>query len=188
MPQQLIYNYGNDKVYAVNDEKEETELTATMKVYDLDGKVLIDARCEVEMPEGCSKPVFDVMSIAGGESPVKFVFLTLEDAAGNVVSRNEYCLAEVMDEHNWSKYRWWRTQIESYADFSALNEIAEADVAVSVTKDADGEYIVPAYWTDNLVSIEPGQTLTFKCSADDIPDGAAVEVEGWNVEGIRIGL
>jgi hypothetical protein len=37
-PRQLIYNYGNDKVYAVNDEKEDIDLIAKMKVYDLDNE------------------------------------------------------------------------------------------------------------------------------------------------------
>lgn len=204
-PQQLIYNYGNDKVYAVNDEKEDMKLTAAMKVYGLDGSVVIDASTEVDMPMGCSLPVFDVMSVAGGESPVKFVFLSLTDADGNVVSRNEYVLADVMDRHDWKKYRWWRTQMESYADFSPLNNLAAADVEASMVKtaeglevtlenkssvvaffvrmalkDVEGEYVIPAYWSDNLVTLAPGQSLTFKCTAD-VPKGAAVEIDGWNV-------
>lgn len=206
-PQQLIYNYGNDKVYAVNDEKEDMTLTASMKVYGLDGKVLADARCDVEMASGCSVPVFDVMSITEGESAVRFVFLTLEDARGNVVARNDYCLAEVMDKHDWSKYRWWRTQVESYADFSSLNDLAPAEVETSLSikaneikvtlenksdvpaffirmalLDDSGEYIVPAYWNDNLVSLEPRQSLTFTCKSEqEIPGGAEIKVEGWNV-------
>ncbi len=206
-PQQLIYNYGNDKVYAVNDEKEDMTLTAAMKVYGLDGKVLADARCDVEMASGCSVPVFDVMSITEGESAVRFVFLTLEDARGNVVARNDYCLAEVMDKHDWSKYRWWRTQVESYADFSSLNDLAPAEVETSLSikaneikvtlenksdvpaffirmalLDDSGEYIVPAYWNDNLVSLEPRQSLTFTCKSEqEIPGGAEIKVEGWNV-------
>jgi len=201
-PQQLIYNYGDNHVYAVNDEKEDMELTARMKVYGLDGKVLSDASCDVEMPMGCSRKVFEVPAM----EKVGFVFLTLEDHKGRVVSRNEYCLAEVMDKHDWAKYRWWRTQLESYADFSALNGIAAADVISSLKKtsegievtlenksdivaffirmalkNTEGEYIVPAYWSDNLVSLAPGQKLTFTCTVDEIPTGATVEVEGWNV-------
>jgi exo-1,4-beta-D-glucosaminidase len=156
------------------------------------------------------------MSIAGGDSPVKIVFLTLEDSHGRIVARNEYCLAEVMDKHDWSKYRWWRTELESYADFSALNDLSPAEVQATVTrkgdkldvtlsnkaevpaffirmalKDASGEYIVPAYWNDNLVSLEPGQTLTFSCRCGqdkEILDGATVTVEGWNVAGSVIEL
>ena len=202
-PQQLIYNYADEMVYAVNDEKEDRELKARMKVYGLDGKVLSDAQCTVDMPMGCSKPVFE--TLASESSPVQFVFLNLEDGKGNVVSRNEYVIAEVKDKHDWSKYRWWRTQMESYADFSALNSLAHADVAVSASrkgdeikvtmenksqhvaffirmsvKDSEGELVVPAFWNDNLVSLEPGQTMTYSCKAAG-DQAATLHVSGWNV-------
>ena len=200
-PQQLIYNYANNTVYAVNDEKADMSLTAEMTVYGLDGSVVGETSSAVEMPMGCSVPVFEVPAV----EKVGFVFLTLTDASGNVVARNEYVLPEVKDKHDWTKYRWWRTQLESYADFSPLNGLAAADVKASMVrtaeglevtlenkssvvaffvrmalKDAEGEYVVPAYWSDNLVSLAPGQSLTFTCTAD-IPKGATVEVDGWNV-------
>ena len=200
-PQQLIYNYANNTVYAVNDEKEDMSLTAAMTVYGLDGSVVGETSAAVEMPMGCSVPVFEVPAV----EKVGFVFLTLTDASGNVVARNEYVLPEVKDKHDWAKYRWWRTQMESYADFSPLNDLAAADVKASMVrtadglevtlenkssvvaffvrmalKDAEGEYVVPAYWTDNLVTLAPGQKLTFTCTAD-MPEGATVEIDGWNV-------
>ena len=200
-PQQLIYNYANNTVYAVNDEKADMSLTAEMTVYGLDGSVVGETSSAVEMPMGCSVPVFEVPAV----EKVGFVFLTLTDASGNVVARNEYVLPEVKDKHDWTKYRWWRTQLESYADFSPLNGLAAADVKASMVrtaeglevtlenkssvvaffvrmalKDAEDEYVVPAYWSDNLVTLAPGQSLTFTCTAD-VPKGATVEVDGWNV-------
>ena len=200
-PQQLIYNYANNTVYAVNDEKEDMSLTAAMTVYGLDGSVVGETSAAVEMPMGCSVPVFEVPAV----EKVGFVFLTLTDASGNVVARNEYVLPEVKDKHDWAKYRWWRTQMESYADFSPLNDLAAADVEASMVrtaeglevtlenkssvvaffvrmalKDAEGEYVVPAYWSDNLVTLAPGQTLTFTCTAD-LPKDETVEIDGWNV-------
>ena len=200
-PQQLIYNYANNTVYAVNDEKEDMSLTAAMTVYGLDGSVVGETSAAVEMPMGCSVPVFEVPAV----EKVGFIFLTLTDASGNVVARNEYVLPEVKDKHDWAKYRWWRTQLESYADFSPLNGLAAADVKASMVrtaeglevtlenkssvvaffvrmalKDAEDEYVVPAYWSDNLVTLAPGQSLTFTCTAD-VPKGATVEVDGWNV-------
>ena len=200
-PQQLIYNYANNTVYAVNDEKADMSLTAAMTVYGLDGSAVGETSATVEMPMGCSVPVFEVPDV----EKVGFVFLTLTDASGNVVVRNEYVLPEVKDKHDWTKYRWWRTQLESYADFSPLNDLAAADVEASMVrtaeglevtlenkssvvaffvrmalKDAEGEYVVPAYWSDNLVTLAPGQSLTFTCTAD-MPKGSTVEIDGWNV-------
>ena len=198
-PQQLIYNYGDKHVYAVNDEKEDMDLKAFMTVYGLDGNILSDAKCDVEMAAGSSIKVFETPEL----DKIGFVFLRLEDAKGNVVSRNEYCLAEVMDKHNWEKYRWWRTQLESYADFTALNDLAAAEVTAEAVKtenglnvtlenkssvvaffirmslkDDAGNLVIPAFWSDNLVTLAPGEKLTFSCKADG---GKTVEVSGWNV-------
>ena len=206
--QQLIYNYGNNKVYAVNDEKANASLKASMTVYGLDGTMVGEACKDIDMPMGCSFEVFEVPAV----DKVGFVFLTLTDEAGEVVARNEYVLAEVMDKHDWSKYRWWRTQVESYADFSALNSLAIASVNTSVAKvdgglevtltnnspfvaffirmalkDAAGEYVVPATWNDNLVTLAPGQSLTYKCTAE-VPSGATLTVEGWNVAKCTLAL
>lgn len=199
-PQQLIYNYADNHIYAVNDEKEDVELKAKMKVYGLDGTLLCDASADADMKMGCSKKMFEVLPEA---KDVSFVFLSLEDDKGNVVSRNEYVLAEVMDKHDWSKYRWWRTQIESYGDFSALDDLAPADVEVKVKKEGktidvtlenkssavaffvrmdlkiDGE-MFPAFWTDNLVTLQPGESRTLSCEvATDLE--MSLTVSGWNV-------
>lgn len=95
--------------------------------------------------------------------------------------------------------------MESYADFSALNSLDPADVAVSASrkgdeikvtmenksqhvaffirmsiKDSEGELVVPAFWNDNLVSLEPGQTMTYSCKAAG-DQAATLHVSGWNV-------
>ena len=209
-PQQLIYNYGDNYLYAVNDEKEDVQLRAHMKAYGLDGKLLCDASSDADMPMGSSVKLFEVYPKGEDIDDVMFLFLTLTDKKGNIVSKNEYVIAEVMDKHDWNKYRWWRTQIENYADFSALDELAPAEVAVSVSKEntehgempcvtlenksdvvaffvrmdikyRNGE-IFPAMWSDNLVTLQPGETLTVNTGAMII-DGidAKLVISGWNV-------
>lgn len=104
--------------------------------------------------------------------------------------------------------------MESYGDFSALNSLAHADLVtdstvkgnkVTVTlknvsevvaffidlkiKDAEGEIIVPGFWSDNLVSVAPGQEITLTWSnGKDIPEGSALEISGWNIEDCRFNL
>ena len=194
-PQQLIYNYGDNYIYAVNDEKQDMELRAHVMAYGLDGTLLCDASADADIPMGSSTRLFEVLGL---EDDVNFVFLTLEDKKGNVVSANEYVIAKVMDKHDWSKYRWWRTQVESYADFSALNNLSQAEVSVSVNgnkvtlenksdvvaffirmdlKDAEGN-VLPGYWTDNLVTLQPHQTKTYEFKPDN---EATLTVSGWNV-------
>ena len=157
------------------------------------------------------KKLLEVLPKGEDIDDVMFLFLTLTDKKGNVVSKNEYVIAEVMDKHDWSKYRWWRTQMQSYADFSALDDLAPAEVVVSISKEnmehgampyvtlenksdvvaffvrmdikySDGE-IFPALWSDNLVSLQPGESLTVNTGAMII-DGLDAElvISGWNVD------
>ena len=42
--------------------------------------------------------------------------------------------SDILLREDWSKYRWWRTQMQSYADFSALDNLAPAEVAISDLK------------------------------------------------------
>ena len=201
-PQQLIYNYADRHIYAVNDEKQDMKLRAHAMVYGLDGTVLCNASADANMPMGSSTKLFEILGL---EDDINFVFLTLEDKKGNVVSSNEYVIAKVMDKHDWSKYRWWRTQLESYADFSALDKLAQANVSVSIKgntvtlenksdivaffirmdlKDKNGE-ILPGYWTDNLVTLQPNQTKTFSFKSDNV---TTLNVSGWNIAPQTIAL
>ena len=42
-------------------------------------------------------------------------------------------------------------------------------------KDAEGNMIVPAYWSDNFFTLLPGQTKTVTCKADVA--GAKIELD-----------
>ena len=208
-PQQLIYNYADNHIYGVNDEKEDVRLKANLKAYGLDGKLLCDASADADMPMGSSTKLFEVLPKGEDIDDVMFLFLTLEDKDGNVVSRNEYVIAEVMDKHDWSKYRWWRTQIESYADFSALDTLAPAEVSVAVSEEntitlenksdvvaffvrmdlKHNGNVLPVLWSDNLVTLQPGETLTINTNGMNICGiDAELVISGWNVSEQKIEL
>ena len=208
-PQQLIYNYADNHIYGVNDEKEDVRLKANMKAYGLDGKLLCDASADADMPMGSSTKLFEVLPKGEDIDDVMFLFLTLEDKDGNVVSRNEYVIAEVMDKHDWSKYRWWRTQLESYADFSALDTLAPAEVSVAVSEEntitlenksdvvaffvrmdlKHNGNVLPVLWSDNLVTLQPGETLTINTNGMNICGiDAELVISGWNVSEQKIEL
>ena len=161
------------------------------------------------MPMGSSTKLFEVLPKGEDIDDVMFLFLTLEDKDGNVVSRNEYVIAEVMDKHDWSKYRWWRTQIESYADFSALDTLAPAEVSVAVSEEntitlenksdvvaffvrmdlKHNGNVLPVLWSDNLVTLQPGETLTINTNVMNICGiDAELVISGWNVSEQKIEL
>ena len=49
-------------------------------------------------------------------------------------------------------------------------------------KNAEGELVTPAFWSDNFVTLKPGETRTYTCRLDgQSPVGLNIEVSGWNV-------
>ena len=57
-------------------------------------------------------------------------------------------------------------------------------VRLRVLKSKDGEQILPSTWSDNYVSLLPGEsrTLTARWRSEDAPGATpAVVVDGWNV-------
>ena len=187
-PQQLIYNKDKNFVFAVNDDKGEVGLTAKILTYDQSGKLVSRTRSFVNMTEGVSKHLFRVPAI---KTDLGFIFLSLEDENGNIVSRNEYCISGDLSKR---EYR------------SALDKLARTEVAHTVARDgnsikvklenkgtsvaffieaelktAEGEITVPTLWNDNFVTLAPGETRTLTChSTENIPENAIVTVSGLN--------
>ena len=201
--QQLVYNYVDKFVYAVNDGADDCKYTAHAEIYDLNGKLTTKAQCDANLVAGESVKLFEIPAC----ETVSFMFLTLKDKAGNEVASNTYCLSPVEDIHDWAHYNWIRIKLLQHADYKALADLKKADVEtdvkingneVTVTlknnsdvvaffvrmalKDAAGELVTPAFWTDNFVSLKPGETRTYTCrtEAADVKD-MNVEVSGWNV-------
>jgi exo-1,4-beta-D-glucosaminidase len=152
------------------------------------------------MHAGTSTKLFEIPQC----EEVSFMFLTLKDSKGNEVATNTYCLSPVDDIHDWDNYNWIRIRLKQHADYKALNDLKSAGVeahaerdgdTVKVTltnnsevvaffvrmslKDAAGELVTPAFWSDNFISLRPGETRTYTCKAEG---GSNVEISGWNVE------
>jgi exo-1,4-beta-D-glucosaminidase len=199
-PQQLVYNYVDKHIYAVNDEAECFDLTAHAELYNLAGELTTKAQCDAHMHAGTSTKLFEIPQC----EEVSFMFLTLKDSKGNEVATNTYCLSPVDDIHDWDNYNWIRIRLKQHADYKALNDLKSAGVeahaerdgdTVKVTltnnsevvaffvrmalKDAAGELVTPAFWSDNFISLRPDETRTYTCKAEG---GSNVEISGWNVE------
>ena len=209
-PQQLIYNYYDRHVYAVNDEAGDCSLSAHAEVYNVSGAKIWDTDSEAAMPAGSSVRLFSVPE--SGE--VSFLFLSLRDKTGKEVAGNVYCLSSTADVHDWAHTDWVRTPLLKNADYTGLAALEEAAVQTSVkrngdilevelantsdvvaffvrmaVKDADGEMAVPVFWSDNRISLKPGETGIFTCDISGCPSDAAVlEVSGWNVPAKTVSL
>lgn len=200
-PQQLVYNYYDNCVYAVCDENSDVVLTSDVWIVGLDGRQILHQQSQSDFGECQSYKLFELPEC----EELSFMFLSLTDSKGNEVASNEYVLSPVKDIHNYRRYNWIRTPLKQHADYTALSELKPAEVGASVKKtagglavelknnsdvvaffvrmalkDASGELVTPAFWSDNFVSLMPGETKTYSCAASGA-EGNCLEISGWNV-------
>lgn len=200
-PVQLIYDYVKHTVFAVNEQLDMTQLYASMRLYDLNGKLLAERKQPVNIAPYSSVKTFDVPTTEG----VSFLFLKLTDAEGREVADNYYILSSQADEYDWSTSDWYKTEFTRYANYQPLSSLAQAEVEIkdvdyhdgklSLTlsnhsdqvacflrlsaKDSKDNLIVPAFWSDNYLSIEPHAEVKVDCKLPTQPQ--TLSIEGWNV-------
>ena len=207
-PLQLVYDYAKRTVYAVNEQQSMRQLQASMSLYALDGKLIAERRQPVGIAPYSSVKTFDVPSVNG----VSFLFLTLKDGDGNLIANNEYVLSSVADEYDWSTSDWYKTEFTRFADYTPLSQMSKADVQVKdkdyndgrltftlannaecvaffirlSVKDATGNLIVPAFWSDNYISIPPHGEVQITCDLPEVPQ--SLIISGWNLSDVNFKL
>ena len=186
-PLNLSYNYADETVYAVNDSRfASDDLTAVVRAFDLSAQEIYNQSYEIDLPPAKAQPL---VSLADQESPtpVWFLDLRLHDASGAEVARNFYWLSTEPDVLDYENNLWFVTPTKEFADFTALDDLLEAELDVSAgasagdsgakvtvqlsnsseslaffvelrVVDADGSSILPVLWDDNYVSILPGES------------------------------
>ena len=171
---------------------------ADLSIYNLDGKLAYRHDYEVNVPASSTGRVSAIDWPTNLDS-VHFLKLVLHDSTGNLVSDNFY----------------WRANAENPEDLSALNklqevtldaEMARTDIndksTITVTlhnrqaqvalmthlqlrRQDTGERILPVYYSDNYVSLVPGEskTVTIEAAATSLSGTTPlVVVDGWNID------
>ena len=186
-PRQLIYDYGANAVWAVNEGAAPLAgAVAEIKVLDLNAKEVLTTSRTIDVAVDAPTKVLDLPALPG-ITPVYFVDLRLRDRAGVEVARSFYWLSTKKDVLDPGKSEWFVTPNKAYADFTALANLPAADVELEQrreeTDDAwrvrltltnrsraiafflelkligerSGETILPVLWDDNYVSLLPGE-------------------------------
>jgi beta-mannosidase len=166
------------------------------QIYNLDGAKKYDQTTDASNLAASSATDLGAIPFPDDLSPVHFVKLELRDAAGQLVSDNFY---------------WRETKPD---DFTALDTIPDATLDTALTRhDTDGkllldvtltnssnlvavmahlqlrnqrtnERVLPVFYSDNYVSLLPGENKTIAIEAPANLLGAdqpLVAVDGWNV-------
>ena len=187
-PVQLIYNYKDHNVYAVNEGMDAGKLVASVKVYDAGSALVYEDTYAFETSYRNTVKAFDLNRFDG---TAHFISLGLADEAGALVTDNFYCIGAKHDVYDWDDYTWYYTPVVEFTDLSFAFAQPEAEIHMEVeakdgqyvvtlsnespvisylnilkAKDAAGNLVVPAYWSDNFFPLFPGQTKTVTCDAD----------------------
>ena len=197
-PVQLIYNYKDHMVYLVNEGLDAENYEVSVKVYDGKSALLYEDACTLASSYRKTAKAFDLNRFQGVSH---FISLEVKDAEGNFVADNFYCIGAKPNVYDWKEFTWYNTLITGYTDLSFAFAQPAADVQMTVeekdgkyivtlvnnsdvisfmnilkAKDAAGNLVVPAYWSDNFVPIFPGQTKTVTCCAAGVK-GVKIELD-----------
>jgi exo-1,4-beta-D-glucosaminidase len=210
-PEQLIYNYGNNCIYAVNEKLTSLEKAkARIRMVDLQGRTILSEELVMNMEGNTSSRIFQLPPLRGNV----FLTLSLLDGQNTVIADNFYWLSGKSDVYDWEKTEWYYTPMKSSADFKQLNYLAPASVELEqknskqadewilettitnksnriaffmniTLKDGDQHTIFPVFWDDNYVSLLPGETKTLRCKVParlPLGNNCTLTLSGWNIQ------
>jgi exo-1,4-beta-D-glucosaminidase len=214
-PIQLIYNYSDNAVYAVNETRNDANnYKASLRLLNIASKEIMNKNLQFSVASNTSVKVFELDPL----SETVFLDAKLSDALGKHMAGNFYWLSAKKDEYAWDKTTWVYTPLKAFTDYSALNSLPESEVVVAQSRkdkgemsevtihlsnptskiafaltikmvDKQGNLITPAFWDDNYISLLPGEKRDVSCS---IPKssikGTMLQLTGWNVKKLVVGI
>ncbi|MCL1937940.1 MAG: glycoside hydrolase family 2 [Candidatus Azobacteroides sp.] len=208
-PQQAIYNYEDNCIYVVN-ERMDKRFSGMMhyEIYSLYSELMESSESMIELEPNRSRQLIKCSPLEEGV----FISLRLIDSMGEIVTDNFYWVPENKDVFNWDKTNWMHTPTTRYADLTDLNEMLPAQISayidyilyegkkeIKVTvrnlsteiafftqllvQDEEKNVVVPIEWSDNYISLLPGEEKVLKCRfAKEKNKKYTLSISGWNVE------
>ena len=198
-PLHVQLDLSNDTVAVANTTTEaHAALKLSARVYGLDNKLLLSKDAVVNAAADGVTAGFPLALEPLMGNGVVLVRLELRSADGHLVSDNFY----------------WRAAND--AGYRALDKLPPATVTAAITtasKDevrvdlrntgkvaaiqnkltllhADGSQVLPAYYSDNYVSLLPGEerTVTISIPGDERGSGLGLELHGWNATPVSLSV
>ena len=200
-PVQLIYDYHQKAVFAVNETLDPVSFKASM--YLTRNSANEKREQTIRVAPATSVKVFNIDL---EDDPAAFLFLKCKDADGKVFESNEYFVVAANDTYDWDSSSWVHTPITAYASYKMLDEMTVRTCELSVSrkeaesgllyevkvsnptdkvafmvrltaKDSKGNLACPAYWSDNYLTLAPGETKTVTCNLPSLEGGATINIQ-----------
>lgn len=217
-PLHIQYSYDDRSIVVVNSTYQAAlGLHASLAVHDLAWKQVYAAEANLNAAADSSQRVFEIPdSLYSGAERIFFIDLTLQDAAGHVVSHNFYWVPATLTSFDWERTDYTHTPAERHADLTALTSLPPAKVLAAATIEStprgreirlhlqntsstlafqisaavrtpSGELIAPVFWSDNWIELPPGESATLTALLpEDAPAASVVKVDGWNVAAMTL--
>ncbi|MEJ5368308.1 MAG: discoidin domain-containing protein [Bryobacteraceae bacterium] len=196
-PLHVQWNPLNDAVEVVNYHAGDVKgLRVTARILGSQGELLSEKTAEVDSREdSVSTPLR--LELPGGLPPVYFIRLELR-RGGEVVSTNTYWRSAAGEDYSALR-ALPRVRLESSTRTRREGEAWILETAlrnpervpallarVMVVRGKSGDRILPALYSDNYLTLMPGESVTVRSEvldADCRGETPAVRVEGFNVAG-----
>jgi hypothetical protein len=183
----------HDIIVVNNTEDALTGLTATARVFTIDGKPLMEKQAAVSPAANAETPALPLDIDAAMQSEgVVLVRLELKDSAGKLLSDNLYWQAA--SRPGYARMNTMTsatltvvahaapdTNGDHHATVTLTNPGAEPALAAKLTLlTPTGQRILPAYYSDNYVSLLPGESRQIDI-AYPTNGPASISLRGWNI-------
>ena len=189
-PLHIQLNLLSREVEAVNYHAgDRTGLTATATVLSMDGTPVGSQSANLDLPEDATKVCFP-LEVPSGAGEVYYVQLVLTDATGKELSRNFYVqgaeagnlqalrgLGEASVKMKVSGRGPWKVTLVNNGKVPALM------IRLALKDKTSGDLILPVLYSDNYLSLMPGERRTIRVEAApaDIPGKPYFEITAFNL-------
>ena len=203
MPQQLIYNYADHSVYAVNESLDPVSVKADMELFNLKSNLIQKDSLSLTIQPGESSKVFTLKNF----NDIAFLSLKLNDNSKHLIAENFYCLTAKNDTYDYPKSTWYMSPITEPADYKPLASMPSATIEMTakrmfsrvtvqlkntsdkiaffnelVLKNTQGHAEGFAKWSENYMTLLPGETKSLECTLPAERNGLSVVLRGWNTK------
>jgi hypothetical protein len=176
-------------------------LRYTVDILDIDGRSLFRQEGHANLDTTDARSVLSLADALKRSQGVSFLVLTLYDAGGKQLSRNTYWMSPHHDFTGLRRMPSAKLTVKAQSAASAgpypswtvtiKNQSDKLAFFLNPQLTANGEEVLPSYWSNNYFSIPPGQTLTATVSCPKTMIKGAVprlRLEGWNIARQEISL
>jgi exo-1,4-beta-D-glucosaminidase len=187
------YGSANGDIWLINHSLNKTGArTVKIDLMSKDGKTIVSRSVSATTTPNSSKKISTIPE-AKKQKEAAFLKLVLSEGS-QVLSRNVYWLAPTEDKMDWDNSTWYYTPVTKYSSFQSLNTMKQAKLTIKAgeksseneigyidftvqnmatvpayfvrleLRDVDKGDILPVTWTDNYMTLWPGEKVSLHAS------------------------